>query len=55
MKIAWHDRWGGPEVVYLRDVETPVPSRDQVLVNVHAASINRADLDSAILVHGIAG
>jgi NADPH:quinone reductase-like Zn-dependent oxidoreductase len=45
MKIAWRDRWGGPEVVYLREVETPVPTGDQVLVSVHAASINRADLD----------
>jgi len=45
MKIAWRDRWGGPEVVELRDVDMPVPRGDQVLVKVHAASINRADLD----------
>jgi len=45
MKTAWRDRWGGPEVVELRDVETPVPTGDQVLVKVHAASVNRADLD----------
>jgi NADPH:quinone reductase-like Zn-dependent oxidoreductase len=45
MKIAWRDRWGGPEVVELRDVETPVPTGDQVLVKVRAASVNRADLD----------
>ncbi len=45
MKIAWHDRWGGPEVVYLRDVETPVPTGDQVRIAVRATSINRADLD----------
>ncbi len=29
----------------LREVETPVPTGDQVLVKVHAASVNRADLD----------
>ncbi len=45
MKIAWRDRWGGPEVMELRDVETPVPTGDQVLVRVHATSVNRADLD----------
>jgi NADPH:quinone reductase-like Zn-dependent oxidoreductase len=45
MKIAWRDRWGGPEVIELRDVETPVPTGDQVLVKVRAASVNRADLD----------
>jgi NADPH:quinone reductase-like Zn-dependent oxidoreductase len=31
--------------VELRDVERPVPSADQVLVRVRAASVNRADLD----------
>ncbi len=45
MQIAMRDRWGGPEVMELRDVETPVPVGDQVLVKVHAASVNRADLD----------
>jgi NADPH:quinone reductase-like Zn-dependent oxidoreductase len=45
MKTAWHDRYGGPEVVEVRDIPTPVPADDQVLVRVHAASVNRADLD----------
>jgi NADPH:quinone reductase-like Zn-dependent oxidoreductase len=45
VKIAWRDRWGGPEVIELRDVDTPVPTGDQVLVKVCAASVNRADLD----------
>jgi NADPH:quinone reductase-like Zn-dependent oxidoreductase len=45
VKIAMRDRWGGPEVMEIREVETPVPTGDQVLVRVHAASVNRADLD----------
>lgn len=45
MKIAWRERWGGPEVIELREVETPIPTGDQVLVKVHASSVNRADLD----------
>ncbi|HJW22306.1 MAG TPA: NAD(P)-dependent alcohol dehydrogenase [Candidatus Limnocylindrales bacterium] len=45
MKIAMRDRWGGPEVMTIREVETPVPTGDQVLVRVHASSVNRADLD----------
>jgi NADPH:quinone reductase-like Zn-dependent oxidoreductase len=45
VKIAMRDRWGGPEVMEVREVETPVPTADQVLVRVHAASVNRADLD----------
>ena len=46
MKAAVRDRYGPPEVVELRDVDRPVPSADQVLVRVHAASVNRADLDN---------
>jgi NADPH:quinone reductase-like Zn-dependent oxidoreductase len=45
MKTVWRERWGGPEVIELREVETPVPTGDQVLVKVRAASVNRADLD----------
>ena len=45
MKAAVHERYGPPEVVELRDVERPVPTGDQVMVRVHAASVNRADLD----------
>jgi NADPH:quinone reductase-like Zn-dependent oxidoreductase len=45
VKAAWHDLYGGPDVVDVRDVEKPMPTSDQVLVRVHAASVNRADLD----------
>ena len=45
MKAAMRDRYGPPEVVELRDVDRPTPVEDQVLVRVHAASVNRADLD----------
>jgi len=39
------DRYGGPETVEIRDIAIPVPTDDQILVKVHAASVNRADLD----------
>ena len=39
------DRYGPPEVVEVRNVDTPVPEADQVLIRVEAASVNRADLD----------
>jgi NADPH:quinone reductase-like Zn-dependent oxidoreductase len=45
MKAALQDRYGPPKVVRIVDVDTPVPVDDQVLVRVHAASVNRADLD----------
>jgi len=46
MKAAVRDRYGPPDVVEIREVDRPVPVRDQVLVRVHAASVNRADLDN---------
>jgi NADPH:quinone reductase-like Zn-dependent oxidoreductase len=48
MKAAFQDRYGPPEVVGVREVDRPVPSDDQVLVRVRAASVNRADLDGLI-------
>jgi NADPH:quinone reductase-like Zn-dependent oxidoreductase len=46
MKAALQDRYGPPaEVVRVVDVERPTPGPGELLVRVHAASINRADLD----------
>ena len=45
VRAAYCDRYGPPEVVQIQEVERPTPSDDQVLVRVHAASVNRADLD----------
>ena len=36
-------RYGSPDVLSVEDVEKPVPEGDEVLVRVHAASINAAD------------
>jgi NADPH:quinone reductase-like Zn-dependent oxidoreductase len=46
MRAAVRDRYGPPVVVRIEDVERPTPGDGQVLVRVHAASVNRADLDS---------
>lgn len=46
MKAALRDRYGPPEVVEVRDVDRPLPSADDVLVRVRAASVNRGDLDN---------
>jgi len=44
MKAVVHCEYGGPEVLTLADVEKPVPTDNQVLVRVHAASLNPLDL-----------
>jgi NADPH:quinone reductase-like Zn-dependent oxidoreductase len=44
MRAAVRDRYGSPErVVEVRDIDTPVPSDDEVLVRVAAAGLNVAD------------
>jgi NADPH:quinone reductase-like Zn-dependent oxidoreductase len=45
MKAAVRYRYGPPDVVEVRDIDRPAPSDDQVFVRVHAASVNRGDLD----------
>jgi NADPH:quinone reductase-like Zn-dependent oxidoreductase len=49
MKAFVHERYGGPEVLELRELEEPVPSDEELLVRVHAASINPFDW------HGLTG
>jgi NADPH:quinone reductase-like Zn-dependent oxidoreductase len=43
MKAAVHTRYGPPRVVRIMDVDKPVPGPDEVLVKVHAATVNRTD------------
>jgi NADPH:quinone reductase-like Zn-dependent oxidoreductase len=44
MKAAIRRRWGRPrDVVELAVIAKPEPSRDEVLVRVHASSVNRGD------------
>ena len=43
MKAILHERYGRPDVLMLRDVDKPVVADDQVLLRVHAASVNPAD------------
>jgi NADPH:quinone reductase-like Zn-dependent oxidoreductase len=45
MKAAFQDRYGTADVVEVREVERPAPAAGEVLVRIHAASVNRADLD----------
>jgi NADPH:quinone reductase-like Zn-dependent oxidoreductase len=43
MKAIVQDRYGPPDVLMLRDVDKPVPADNEVLVRVHAASVNARD------------
>ena len=43
MKAMVHRCYGAPEVLKLEDIAKPVPAADEVLVRVHAASVNPLD------------
>jgi len=48
MRAAVYDRYGGPDVVRVEEVETPSPVGDQVLVKVAATSINLSDWECLV-------
>lgn len=44
MKAIICPRYGSPDILQLREVEKPVPQEDEVLIQIHAASLNSRDL-----------
>ena len=59
MKAIVYTTYGAPDVLQLKEVAKPTPKDDEVLINVHAASANAADLHylraDPFLIHLSAG
>ncbi len=43
MKAIIYTQYGSPDVIQFNEVEKPTPKDDEVLIEVHAASVNAAD------------
>jgi NADPH:quinone reductase-like Zn-dependent oxidoreductase len=48
MKAIVYTEYGPPDVLQLKDLPKPVPSDDEILVKVHAVSLNRSDWEGLI-------
>ena len=43
MKAIINDNYGSPDVLKYEEIQMPVPGDDELLIKVHAASLNAAD------------
>ena len=43
MKAAVRSTYGGPEILSIADVDTPAPGDNDLLIRVHATTVNRSD------------
>ena len=48
MKAIIYTEYGSPDVLQIKEVAKPIPTDDQILIKVHAVSLNRSDWEALI-------
>lgn len=48
MKSFVYERYGSPDVLHLKEMEKPIPTDDQILIRIHAVSINGSDREGLV-------
>jgi NADPH:quinone reductase-like Zn-dependent oxidoreductase len=48
MRAIVYTKYGSPDVLELKEVERPTPKDDELLIKVHAVSVNRSDWEALI-------
>lgn len=48
MKAVVYEKYGSPDVLHLTEVEKPAPTDDELLIKIHAVSVNGADREGLI-------
>jgi NADPH:quinone reductase-like Zn-dependent oxidoreductase len=48
MKAVVYTEYGSPDVLQFKEVEKPTPTDDELLIKIHAASVNRSDWEGLI-------
>lgn len=48
MKAIVYTKYGSPDVLHLAEVEKPIPTDDQILIKIHAVSINGSDREGLV-------